>query len=348
MKHRVFLISALAALILTSCESLSEDDKFIEFKDLLVEEICLTYYDIDRDRRLSFDEAAAAHTLLGFGGQDIVSFDELRYFTGLQVITNFCSCQKLKHITLPGNIKAISSSAFQDCISLQKIVIPDGVTTIGHDAFLGCTSLEDISLPNSISTIESRAFGNCSSLTDINLPNNIQFITSALFVNCTSLRNVVFHGDNITTIENNAFASCTSLTEMVLPNSVTKVGSGAFYNCSSIKSIIMNGVTQLNMCVVNKCPNLSSVSIDSIVSIAESAFVDCENLKSITLPTTIKFIGISALLSVDNIYCKAPTPPSAYLAFANPHPDMHIYVPTASVDAYKKAWGDHYDIIGYF
>ncbi|MBR0394709.1 MAG: leucine-rich repeat protein, partial [Alistipes sp.] len=91
-----------------------------------------------------------------------------------------------------------------------------------------------------------------------------------------------------------------------------------------------------------------------VTSIGNSAFWDCELLKSITIPDSVTSIGSSAFLkcsSLTSIYCKPTTPPSgrSYMFDSNAS-GRKIYVPTASVNAYKSAqfWSDYAsDIVGH-
>ena len=77
-------------------------------------------------------------------------------------------------------------------------------------------------------------------------------------------------------------------------------------------------------------------------------------LTSITIPDGVTEIGYGAFMdcsSLLEVYCKPTTPPAVDVnLFINTPPSLQIYVPTASVDAYKAAanWSDYADkIVGY-
>lgn len=175
----------------------------IEFNDPAVKAVCISNFDSNGDGELTLDEAAAVTTLgTAFkGNTEIRSFDELKYFTGLDdgtewhnhVLTGeaFMGCSSLVTVTLPANITQIYNRAFQNCTSLKYVNgIPDAVRNLGDSSFEGCTSLEYITLPASIGMINNGLFNGCSSLRWITIPEGVTFYGNEAFAGCTALTQV--------------------------------------------------------------------------------------------------------------------------------------------------------------
>ena len=127
--------------------------------------------------------------------------------------------------------------------------------------------------------------------------------------------------------------------KIVLDGNAT--GSGEFYECFNLKTIILpNSVVRIDADGFRFCENLTSITIGNNVEIiGNSAFDDCRSLTTITLPASIKEIRRQAFCDCSNLtslYCKATNPP---LFESSSSFNATIYVPMASVDAYKAADG---------
>ena len=133
----------------------------IRFADPQVKAICVRQWDRDGDHELSIDEAASVKSLSSaFIAQDeIESFDELRFFTGIDRInaSAFEFCSHLKSIRIPSSVKVIEKWAFAECKALQEFTIPGHVEQIEHHAFNGC-NLCEVFIPASVNFIGISAF----------------------------------------------------------------------------------------------------------------------------------------------------------------------------------------------
>ena len=281
-------------------------------------------------------------------------------------------------ITFDRELTTIGSNAFRDCDSLTSVTIPDSVTTIGKEAFYYCGSLTSVTIGNSVTTIGKKAFWSCGSLTSVTIGDSVTTIGEYAFHSCISLTSVTIP-DSVTTIEGDAFSACTSLTSITIPDSVTTIEGRTFFKCTSLTSVtIPDSVTEIGEWAFGWCYRLTSVTIpDSVTTIGDDAFRDCNRLTSVTIGNSVTTIGDLAFFSCDSltsvtipdsvttignnafcyctslkyVYCKPTTPPAGgHSMFDEIASNSKIYVPTYSVEAYKKAygWRDYAsDIVGY-
>ncbi|MBQ2992367.1 MAG: leucine-rich repeat protein, partial [Alistipes sp.] len=238
----------------------------------------------------------------------------------------------LTSVTIPDSVTTIGEYAFRDCSSLTSITIPDSVTMIWESAFGGCNALKAFygkfaSADNRCLIVDGvlNSFAPAG-LTEYTIPDSVTTIGGYTFQYCSALTSVTIP-DSVTSIECCAFESCSSLTSVTIPDSVTTIGNFAFSDCSALTNVtIGNGVTEIGNSAFRDCSSLTSVTIpDSVTTIGEYAFYSCSALKE--------------------VYCKPTTPPSLgnSSVFDFNASGRRIYVPTASVDAYKakQNWSEY-------
>ena len=151
--------------------------------------------------------------------------------------------------------------------------------------------------------------------------------------------------DGVTNIGSWAFAQCSALADVSIAESVTSIGGDAFRECRILEEVILpTGLTQLGTGVFLYCDALKSIIVpEGVTIIGSDTFEFCPNLNSITFPSGLTEIGPWALKGANNlasITCKATTPPSiGNGAFGGVNSSIPVYVPAASVEAYKAANG---------
>ena len=195
----------------------------------------------------------------------------------------------------------------------------DASSAITSGEITSRSAITSFEIGDCVTTIGGDAFWECSGLTSVTIPSNVTSIGSWAFGRCSGLTSVTIPS-GITSIGEGTFQYCTSLTSITIPSGVTSIGQWAFGNCSGLTSVtIPNSVTSIGKGAFQYCESLTSITIPSgITSIGNNAFYGCNDLTSIT--------------------CLATTPPTldSYMAFENTN-YCPIYVPTASVEAYKSA-----------
>lgn len=238
----------------------------------------------------------------------------------------FSECANLTSITIPESVTEFGSYIFEGCYDLQYFYGPyaskDNKCLICNGrlvAFTDRTDLLEYTIQDGVTSIEFGAFCEFGNLIGIAFPNSLAEIKDYAFSNCWNLENITF-GSGLKTICTGAFDGCTYLTEINLPDSVTFIGEEAFYGCEGLEIFSTgDGVETISSWAFSGCENLGTATIGkNIKSIEESAFNGCKTLKS--------------------IYCKATVPPAlASDALRGVPAGVSIYVPAASVEAYKTA-----------
>lgn len=280
----------------------------------------------------------------------------------------FYGCSNLLSATISNSVENIGDYAFQNCNSLKIVVIPNSVETIGNSAFYNCRGLVSVSIGESVKSIGYDAFeglgsgayhydnngnwvygyysnlqktefasieslcgisfGNASAnplcyahnlyingepVINLVVPETVKSISDYSFNNCTNIASLTI-SDSVETIGKCAFSGCSRLAYIEIPNSVTLVADGAFNGCSGLKSLSYNSNAIGSQ--FNNISALESIFIgDSVKNISGTEFNGCDNLVNV-----ISLATVPPALNGDP-YTFADT----------------IWVPAASVDAYKAA-----------
>lgn len=329
------------------------DTDYITFADPVVKEICVGLWDINEDGELSKAEAALVDDLeeAFLNNDDITSFDELQYFTGLERIAecSFLDCHNLAGITLPESLTAIEGKAFQGCTSLTGIHIPAAVTEIGYSIVGDCTQLQTITVAeenacfyspdNCNAIIERETDKLVSGCKNTVVPDFVTVIGAEAFKGCEGLTAIDLPA-TLTCIEGRAFAY-SGLTAVTIPNTVTQVDAEAFIGCTSLASVVLpDALTTISLSTFEDCTSLADIEIPATVTTIEgAAFEDCTSLTSITIPRSVTsidnyvFYGCTNLVSV---VVDIPTPLAIdSKTFSNY--DATLYVPKGSEEAYGRA-----------
>jgi hypothetical protein len=114
--------------------------------------------------------------------------------------------------------------------------------------------------------------------------------------------------------------------------------------------MLPNNLTTLGSYAFSGCKNFPSINIPQYITIIPTGcFYDCDGMTDIYLPENVRLIQSKAFgecSGLVNFTCYATDPPAIYSdTFSNMNVNLKIYVPSASVDAYKLAWSAYADNI---
>ena len=243
----------------------------------------------------------------------------------------------------PGGINKLLSSIY---IMVKKIYSGnDGIVFMTTTGFArNFYNLDYISLSAKEPILSNRCLGyalfGCRSLATLivpHLPRSVD-IGSDMATRCYGLKCASLpYG--IQSLSWNMFGECHSLQSVNIPQSVTRIGMWAFQQCDSLSSVVLpQGASLLEDGCFKQCSYLQSVNIPpSVKRIKQDTFSECTSLVSVTLPQNVTAIDYTAFSrALYDIHIESTTPPTlqSYNAFTAP---ITIYVPAASVDAYKAA-----------
>ena len=262
----------------------------------------------------------------------------------------FLDCHSLKRASIPHST-VVKANVFQNCYSLQECRLDDEVTTIRQNAFNSCFSLKAINISDNVTTIENYAFQNCASLGEVNLAG-VTSIGAGAFYNCLNAKFTISQIAQIPP-KINMFYNCPNLTGDLRLETEQEIPYGAFAytGISTLYSNTLRITRTAQEGAFSNCVALARVELPNVTEIYSQAFLGCSALALAIIGGDVTNIGFAVFkncISLERLVVKAATPPTlAYDALQDCSALAGIYVPDASVEAYKTAtnWAAKADII---
>ena len=216
------------------------------------------------------------------------------FSTSLTKIGNnaFDGATKLSKVTFASgsNLSHIGDYAFKSNSSLSGFTIPDNVSYLGVGAFSE-SQLKTLTFPAAplFDALPDYLLSKCRQMLKFDIPSFVKKLGVGLFSGCTSLKTVTLPEDSsIDTLPDECFYSCSNLLffgyekdnpnskdkTVILPTTIKRLGAQCFAKTAIIDYELENG---------------------NIEYAGESCFSGNTKLVSIKLPTTLKYLGDSAL-----------------------------------------------------
>ena len=242
----------------------------------------------------------------------------------------------LTDLVIPGDlVRSVAPYAFAGCSEIKTLTVGEGVESIGENAFIWCTSLEEVTLPESLQEIGESIFLYCGKLKSF----SGKFATyDHLFL----IKDGVLH----------AVAVATLTDPNPIPDTVTTIGPYAFYQAVGLGFYYGIPDTVTEICDGAFCGS-SIVDIElpeKLEYLGSHVFEQCHDLGDLVIPASVTRIGYGIIQEcphLTELTVRAATPPDTGYNDPLYHYSLtKIYVPEASINAYKEAdgWSIYSDI----
>ena len=218
-----------------------------------------------------------------------------------------------------------------------RLVFDEPLEEIGENAFMNCNTLETLDLPKSLISLGAHAFESCSSLSTVFFPVELDSCGDCAFRGCDKLTRFNGYGAS----PNGRF--------LVVDKRLVGFAS---YDYDVMDIVIPSGVESISPYIFNGQDYIHTITIpESLKDVGEKAFCNCKSIEELTFPAGLKTFGdlpIYQCSSLKSVRMTPVAPPvRAGTLVQGAASDFKIYVPNASLQAYKTApkWSDDADII---
>lgn len=177
----------------------------------------------------------------------------------------------------------------------------------------------------------------------LNSTTTIRGFNNYCFESLSSLKEITYTNAYPTSIIYGNFSFMNTGFESLTLRNVKEINTYSFLDCKKLKTVnFINYISNIlgGFC---QCDNLMNIELpNNITKISSWSFYNCFSLINLTIPENVTNIGNSALqigLSTNKatITFKSTTPPTITTSTFDETKLNKIYVPSASVEAYKTA-----------
>lgn len=236
-----------------------------------------------------------------------VTFAEGYKYAAIPDLT-FYGCSALESITIPGEVKSIGTSAFQNAGKNEDGVV-SGLKSITF-------ALTAEGQQSNLSEIKDKVFNDCYALTTIRYAlkkdedggivyaegNTLPFSVTKLgqlsatsfsgpFKNCISLQQITLP-DGLAVLAKDLFSGCVNLKKVNLPSSMTTIRENAFAN-TAISGLDLSAYKDKSLTIYegafNGCANLASFDLSKVKLLClYNTFANCTSLTSLEIDSKVQ------------------------------------------------------------
>ena len=272
----------------------------------------------------------------------------------------FCYCKNLTSINIPDSVNILGQYAFQYCSAATQAYIGSGITEYGVNSqtggdvfgnpFYGCSGLTSLTINTDVVTTREGSAASSllanlfnKNIKSLTIGNAVTSLANYFAISCSAITSLTI-GSSVQTIGDNAFNGCNSYTALTLPNSLQTIGGSAFSFNKIVTISIPNSVTSLGENAFYSGASATSITVgDGLPSIGDRAFRYSTKVTTATIGSAVTSLGSYAFGNCTSLMSLTvkPTSPPTYgsSALYNVPSTCNIYVPSASVTAYKNATG---------
>lgn len=272
----------------------------------------------------------------------------------------FSSVSYMTSVYIPSTVTIIEDEAFRYCNHLESVTFNNELKTIGISAFEGCSALDSLIFPKTLEVIDDSAFKSCTGLQLVDLSQTSTIIKDRVFSGAFNTHNVLttpnkpnklFFGNN--TITDSSFLD-SYVTDIDFGN-VTVIPDSSFRMCNHVKNIITPNVEYIGSKAFEYSTIINSINLgNKVETIGTDAFARLNyniHILEIIIPESVTSMGDRAVnlggnawdnyTKGTNVKVLSSIPPTVGTDvlgnwYRSP---AKVYVPAASVDAYKAASG---------
>ncbi|KAK8884505.1 hypothetical protein M9Y10_043617 [Tritrichomonas musculus] len=229
----------------------------------------------------------------------------------------------IEEISIPSNIKVISSNAFGECRNLRKVEIPikSNLQKIESFAFM-YSNIEELHFPASLNELEEgwcRATKKLKKISISHMNDNFIFKDEKILLGKMNPKSDEFDilhfarrdieelsiQSNIKIISSNAFELCENLRKVEIPlnSNLQKIGKNSFLSTNIEEIFIPSKVTKISKNAFFDCHKLKKVEIpmnSNLQKIGENSF-SSTNIEEIFIPSNVTKICKNAFYSCESL-----------------------------------------------